>query len=116
MLASEIEPRNYALSLLASATTTEEDGSNSSSSSNKLGLLALVFFTVTTFIITYFFMKKDKRRLELDDCFLKQVDEEMPVIIPNSASASFSKSFDFLTVKTEKSKIFKQRSHSQNTE
>ena len=114
MLASEIEPRNYALSLKAEQDVeiAPEVDLNENNSIVETGLYALIILTVSVYLIMHFCINKEQRRIEIDDDFQKQADEEVPLDRPHSASASFSKSFDFLTVKTEKTPVFKPRSQS----
>ena len=110
-LVETFEPRTYATSLLK-ANETSDNTINYS----EVGILVLLIAAVISLILLYAFMNKDKPRVDTDDCFVKQLDEEVmkqadeedQSIHPNAATAAFSKSFDLVTVKTEKSNIFKR--------
>ena len=86
MLASEIEPRTYAVSLKAAESKTETEAeTNKESSLLEQGIFALVTLTVSVYLIMHFYRKRAERHIETDDCFQRGVDEEVPADRPSSA-------------------------------
>ena len=77
-------------------------------------MVVLLSVVVVSILLLHFF-NGERRGQEADDCFERQADEEEPTLEHSrSAAAAFSRSFDSLTIKTEKSKLFKQQSHTRN--
>ena len=85
-------------------------GPDGSSSFMETESVIFICIAIASLIILQFFLRKNKKLEDNDDFFFKQMDEESKESHANiETNDSFNRSFNSLTIKTERSEIFKKQ-------